>query len=216
MIILPIGDINPHSKIPVTNYTILALNIGIFFVFYFSYDYEKIVQQFGLIPLSSQPITFVTSMFLHGGILHLFGNMLYLWICGDNVEDRLGHFGFLLLYLASGIAASLTHIQMTSMSEVPCIGASGAISGILGAYVALFPKNKIKFWYLFWFYLFFRMGTFTLASIWAISLWFLEQLLLGYFSHTVGVAYWAHIGGFVFGLVIAVLLRLYRLVRGGH
>lgn len=169
-------------------------------------------------PLHPQTITFITSLFLHGGLLHLFGNMLFLWICGDNVEDRLGHLGFLLLYLASGIIASLTHIQMTAMPEVPSIGASGAISGILGAYVVLFPRSKIRFWYLFWFYLFFRMGTFTLASVWAIGFWFIEQLLLGYLtlsSHAVGVAYWAHIGGFVFGLIIVGLLRLSGLVHGG-
>lgn len=187
-------------------------------MFYFSPDYEKIVQHFGLIPLHAQPLTFVTSIFLHGSIFHLLGNMLFLWICGDNVEDRLGHFGFLLFYLAAGIIASLTHIKMTTMPGIPCIGASGAISGVLGAYVVLFPKSKIKFWYLFWFYLIFRTGTFTLASVWALGFWFIEQLLLGYLNLSVqsgGVAYWAHIGGFISGLLIVGLLRFSGVVRGG-
>jgi len=218
MIILPIGDINPRTRVPFVNYTLLALNIGIFFILYFGQDYERVVRQFGLVPLHPQPITFITSLFLHGGILHLLGNMLFLWICGDNVEDRLGHFGFLLLYLASGIIAHLTHIKMTTSPEIPCIGASGAISGVLGAYVVLFPTSKIKFWYFFWLLFIPRAGTFTLASVWALGFWFIEQLLLGYLTssyQSVGVAYWAHIGGFVFGLMIVGILRFTGLVRGG-
>lgn len=219
MIIIPIGDINPRTRVPFVNYTILVLNIGIFFMLYFSSDYGETVQQFGLIPLHPQPVTFITSLFLHGGVLHLLGNMLFLWICGDNVEDRLGHIGYLLLYLAAGIIAAFTHIKMTNMPEIPCIGASGAISGVLGAYVVLFPTSKIKFWYLFWFYLIFRSGTFTLTSVWALGFWFGEQLLLGYLTlsnNAVGVAYWAHIGGFGFGLIMVGLLRLTGLTRGGH
>lgn len=217
MIILPIGDVNSREKFPYVTYLLIVTNCVIFFIWGFGNDYEKIVLNYGLIPEQTQPFTFITSIFLHGSILHLFGNMLYLWICGDNVEDKLGHFSYLALYLFSGITAGLFHWQLNLGSDIPTIGASGAIAGVLGAYLILFPKSRIKFWYFFWIFIFIRTGVFYLATIWALGFWFIEQLLLVYFESAnklpSGVAYWAHIGGFTFGVLIALFLRFTGLVQ---
>ncbi|GAI14337.1 unnamed protein product [marine sediment metagenome] len=221
MIILPIGDINPRKTVPYVNYTIIGLNIIIFFLFSFRSDYQQLVLNYGLVPARLEITDFIASMFLHGSVWHLLGNMLYLWICGDNVEDRLGHFGYIVLYVGAGIAAGLVHSMMVSAmaSEIPCIGASGAIAGVLGAYVIIFPKSKIKFFYLFWLYIFIRMGVFHLVSMWAIGFWFVQQLFLTYLASAYqmpsSIAYWAHIGGFIIGAISIGLLRLSGIVRGG-
>lgn len=218
MLILPIGDINPRERTPIVNYAVIIANITVFILFNFRPDYEELVLSYGLIPARRDVLTFFTSMFLHGGLIHLAGNMLFLWICGDNVEDRLGHLGYLLMYVASGIGAAMAHIYMTTTPEIPTIGASGAISGVMGAYVVLFPFSKIKFWYLFWFYIIIRSGTFMVASIWALGFWFAEQFLFGYLGLLNpqlegGVAYWAHIGGFVFAIAVTLFLRVFGIVR---
>ncbi|MEK7449189.1 MAG: rhomboid family intramembrane serine protease [Planctomycetota bacterium] len=221
MLILPIGDINPRRTVPYVNYLLIAVNTAVFILLGFQENYDLIVSRYGLTPAQIKPLTFITSMFLHGSIFHLVGNMLFLWICGDNVEDRLGHLGFLLLYLTAGLVAGGAHILMISPAEkmIPCIGASGAISGIMGAYLVLFPGSRIKFWYFFFFYFFIRTGTFMLTSFWAIGFWFAEQLLLTFISSAYqmpsGVAYWAHIGGFVFAFIIVLLIRSTGIVQGG-
>lgn len=216
---LPIGDINPRRTIPYVNYILIGLNVVIFFLFYFRIDYDRTVLSYGLVPARLEAFDFITSIFLHGSFFHLLGNMLYLWICGDNVEDRLGHLGYSVLYVGSGVAAGLAHTLMTSSSMVPCIGASGAIAGVLGAYVVIFPKSRIKVFYMFWFYIFIRMGVFQLTSIWAIGFWFIQQLFLTWLANAYqmpsGIAYWAHIGGFVIGAICIGLLRLSGMVRGG-
>lgn len=163
---------------------------------------EEIPQRPGPTPIH---LTLVTSMFLHGGWLHLAGNMLYLWIFGDNVEHRFGHGVFLLLYLVSGLAAALAQIALEPDSLVPMVGASGAISGILGAYLVLFPRNRVH-----------AIFFFTIVSVpayVAIGFWVLIQVVnsLGVLAMEEpvlgGVAYGAHVGGFVAGVLLAGILR---------
>ncbi len=163
-------------------------------------------------------ITLLTSMFMHGGIAHIFGNMLFLWIFGDNVEDALGHLRYLIFYLVCGVIASLAHVFMTvafygagsEQALIPSLGASGAISGVLGAYILLYPSRRVTV-------IMFRMLT-QVPSYVAIGLWFLFQLIsgLGIFgdgSQTGGVAYAAHVGGFIAGLVLIKLFAVGRPAR---
>jgi membrane associated rhomboid family serine protease len=148
-------------------------------------------------------------MFMHGGFLHIASNMLYLWVFGDNVEDRFGHLGFLIFYLAAGVVASLTHIFMNMGSQIPSVGASGAIAGVLGAYLVMFPGASIRTLVF--------LGPFILlpriSAIFLIGFWFLSQAFAGLASlgatseQTSGVAVWAHIGGFIAGIVLVPLFR---------
>ena len=149
-------------------------------------------------------LTLLTSMFMHGGIMHLAGNMLYLWIFGDNVEHRFGHVAFLLFYLGSGLAASLAHIALSPDSVIPTLGASGAISGVLGAYLVLFPRNRV---YAIFFFRIIPVPASVVLIMWAIT-----QFIGGFGSVTGssdvgGVAYAAHIGGFVAGVAFAMYYR---------
>jgi membrane associated rhomboid family serine protease len=150
-------------------------------------------------------LTILTSMFLHGGILHLAGNMLYLWIFGNNVEDALGHFRYLLFYLVSGIAAALTMGAIDPHSTVPMIGASGAISGVLAGYVLFFPRARVT--------VIVPLGIifypFTITAVWVVGFWFVLQLISAGLSntHEPGTAWWAHVGGFAAGLVLTPLIK---------
>jgi len=222
LFILPVGDDNPRKRTPVVNYLLLAANLAVFAYLFLLHgsEYGSIVSKYGLVPRlmlddpAGQAWKLVTAMFLHGGTTHLIGNMLFLWIAGDNVEDRLGHGSYLFFYLFSGVVANLGHVMMTSgpSALVPCIGASGAIAGVLGAYMVWFPRRRIRFWYFF----FFLMGFFSIPSAYAIGFWFLEQLYLKSLADRsiyIGVAYWAHIGGFVAGALLALALRLAEAVR---
>jgi len=151
--------------------------------------------------------TLITSMFLHGGWMHLGGNMLYLWIFGDNLEKVMGPVKFLLFYLACGIAAGLAHIAFSGASNVPTVGASGAISGVLGGYLVMFPNNRVR--------VLTRGGVVALPAIAVLGFWILIQLIngigsLGVNAETGGVAYMAHIGGFVAGIVLVKLLAARR------
>ena len=183
---------------------------------------EGFLYQYGVVPshwlvsdaadLAQWPRLFVTllsSQFLHGGFLHLGSNLLYLWIFGDNVEDRLGHARFLLLYLGSGIIAALTQILATPGSAVPMVGASGAIAGVLGAYLLLFPAARIVT-------LIPTLGllleTVELPAFFVLGLWFLLQWIqgmtaIGEVADVGGIAFWAHMGGFISGMIGVVLLR---------
>jgi membrane associated rhomboid family serine protease len=148
--------------------------------------------------------TIISAMFLHGGFAHLFGNMLYLWIFGDNVEHRFGALPFLLFYLASGIAGTIAHIALGPQSIIPSLGASGAISGVLGAYLILFPRNKVHAVFLY--------TIVSIPAIAAIGIWIVFQFISGMgsiaaTSQTGGVAYGAHVGGFFAGAVLALILR---------
>ncbi len=154
-----------------------------------------------------RPYTIITSLFLHGGWLHVGGNMLYLWIFGDNVEDRLGHVRFLIFYLLCGIAASLTHVLANPASTVPTIGASGAIAGVLGAYFLLYPRSRVLTLLPLGFYL----QVVQVPAFLFLGFWFLLQFVVGAVSLRgaggEGVAWWAHVGGFAAGAVLQFVFR---------
>ncbi|MBI5810893.1 MAG: rhomboid family intramembrane serine protease [Deltaproteobacteria bacterium] len=156
------------------------------------------------------PFTLLTAMFVHGGVLHLGGNMLYLWIFGDNIEDRLGHVKFILFYLAAGLAASMTHILVEPDSTMPMIGASGAIAGVLGAYFFLFPRAQV----LTLVFLVFFVNVVKIPALFFLGFWFLMQVLSS--GSGGGIAWYAHIGGFVAGAAGILILRpKRRVVKAG-
>lgn len=214
--IIPIGDINPTRRVPVLNYALIGLNVGVFALFGLAgaESYGRIVFDWGFRPIAltqGEPNAFVTlftSMFLHGDMWHLAGNMLFLWICGDNIEDMLGAIGYVTFYLACGLAAGFAHLALTTNPEIPCVGASGAISGVLGAYAVFFPKSRIK---LFYFINFIWNGIWVVPAIGAIGFWFVEQAVFTFLAlgggASTGVAYGAHVGGFVLGALGALALR---------
>ena len=174
---------------------------------------EDVVYAFGMIPrniIQGHDLhTLLSSMFLHGGLLHLGGNMLYLYIFGDNIEDAFGHVKYLGFYLLCGLAASLTHLAVAISSGVPAIGASGAISGVLGAYFVLYPKARVVTLVFYFFITFVRI-----PAVFFLGFWFILQLFSGSVTLTYGVAsgvaYWAHIGGFVAGVLVALVVRAMR------
>ena len=168
-------------------------------------EYSAIRLSNGLILLSVEtPVptlaTIFSSMFIHGGFMHFAGNMMFLWVFGDNIEDRLGHFKYLFFYLVAGVAATLAHLAIDPQSQTPLVGASGAISGVLGAYLMIYPYNHVKVLVIFYFITVIRLPAMIL-----LGLWFLWQLLQGVgslgLSNQVDVAFFAHIGGFAAGLV---------------
>ena len=154
--------------------------------------------------------TIFTSMFMHGGFMHLAGNMMFLWVFGDNIEDRLGHFKYLVFYLLAGVAATLSQWAINTDSQVPLIGASGAISGVLGAYLMIYPNNKVKALIIFY-----LITVVEVRAMWLLGAWFVWQLIQGTMSlglaDSVSVAFFAHIGGFVAGMMLA---SMYKLVSG--
>ncbi len=210
---IPIADESPKGFIPFVNYIFLAVNIFVYFFIqpYDLHSTELFFAHFGLIPaeftnsatLLKGIINVFTSMFLHGGFWHLAGNMLYLWIFGDNVEYTVGHGRYFIFYLTVGIGAALLQIVMNPSSTIPMVGASGAISGVLGAYLVKFPRNRISVL----FFIFFFIRIVQVPAIIVLSLWFLFQIYNSFFSLVPGgagggVAYFAHIGGFLAGLAL--------------
>ena len=214
---LPLYDDNPISQTPYVTYMLIAL-CTLVFLWQLGQDDDAVAAAYGMIPAfvfhpSTLPegapipagLTIVTSMFLHGSWLHLGGNMLFLWIFGNNIEDLLGHVRYLLLYLMSGIAAALCQALPDTFSTVPMIGASGAIAGVLGSYLLVYPYAKVHV--LVWIIIFIRI---IAVPAWILlGLWFGLQLLDGLLSDPgdAGVAFWAHIGGFVTGATLLLLLR---------
>ena len=208
----PIRDHNPSGRTPFVTYLLIAANVLVFIGYYplFSQEMElnRFFYDYALIPSRvSQGDAFggfVSSMFLHGGIMHLAGNMLFLYIFGDNIEDEMGHFGFALFYLACGLAAGAAQYLTDPFSPVPMVGASGAIAGVMGAYLLLYPKAKVDI--LIILIIIFRV--ISIPSWIMLALWFAMQLIGGIGTATEGggVAYWAHAGGFVAGLVLALPL----------
>jgi membrane associated rhomboid family serine protease len=220
---IPIGDDpEPRRSFPFVTLTLIAINIAVF-IYELAYpNPDTLFRSAGVIPLEfatgrdvppAAPLgnyytTLVTSMFLHGGFLHIASNMLFLWIFGDNVEDRLGHLRFLIFYFLCGLGASAAHIYFNLGSPIPSVGASGAIAGVLAGYSLLFPSATIRT-------LLFLGPFITITRIPAvimIGFWFVTQLLsgvasLGVSEQTAGVAFWAHIGGFIVGLPLSILLR---------
>ena len=204
---LPIGDENPYRKrFPLVTYALLLVNI---LIFYFEVrGGEAFITTWSFVPARffSNPVgdlaSLFTSMFLHASLIHLGSNMLYLLIFGDNVESFFGHFKFLVFYLVSGLAGNLAQGLFSANSTVPMLGASGAIAGVLGAYILLFPTRKVRV----------LLGFFVLrvSALVAIGAWFILQLLNGYGSVAVtaesgGVAYLAHVGGFVMGFLLTAI-----------
>ena len=197
----------PSRKLPFLTISLIVINIFIFLFTYFSPDFERIIFEYGAIPAQilegkSFP-TLITSTFLHAGFLHLLGNMWFLWLFGDNVEHSLGKIKFIIFYLLCGILAGIFHIFLVTIQDIniPVIGASGAISGLLGGYLILYPKNKIRALFV----LFFRPFIFSVPAFFYIGVWFLFQFLsVGELS---SIAYFAHIGGFISGMIIILLLR---------
>ncbi len=218
---IPLKDENPTRRFPFVTIFFIALNVLVFFYQALSsqglayhlyrmgaipYEITRLLTghfqvHLGYLPRLFPPLTLLTSMFLHGSLLHLLGNMLYLWIFGNNVEDFLGHFRFIFFYLISGLGASFVHIIFHPSSKVPVIGASGAIAGVLGAYFLLYPRARVL----------------TLVFIWILpvpaflilGLWFVGQVMnIGLGG---GVAWFAHIGGFLIGIA---LIRTYSRRRG--
>ncbi len=206
----PIRDHNPSRRTPYVTYALLISNVAVFLSYVTLLGDAPALYAFferwALIPADvadGRNLTGIfSSMFLHGGWMHLIGNMLFLWIFGDNLEDTFGHFGFTLFYLACGIAAALAQVAINSSSIVPMVGASGAIAGIMGGYLLLFPKARIDI--LFFFVIFIRIVP---ISAWIVlCLWFMLQLIPGAIDTSAagGVAYWAHIGGFVAGFLLCL------------
>lgn len=158
-----------------------------------------------------EPLTLITYQFLHAGWMHLISNMLFLWVFADNIEDAFGHAAFACLYLFCGIMGGLAHVMMAPGSDAPLVGASGAVSGVLGAYVMLYPKARV------WILLFMRLPL-RIGALWVLGGWFLLQLvsLLMTQEGEVGVAWWAHIGGFLSGLAITWAIRRRLLIRVGE
>ncbi len=202
---LPIGDDNRYRlRTPVVTWAFIAANVLSFILLQGFGTDERVVYAYSLIPrevLSGRDLpTLLSSLFLHGGLAHIAGNMLFLSIFGDNVEDRLGHARFFLFYLLAGILGSGAHVLVCLLTgnglATPTLGASGAISGIMGAYLLLFPKNRVRV-------LLFNFIPTTVSAVVVIGLWFFFQLVngLGYLGGGGGVAYAAHIGGFVFGFL---------------
>lgn len=213
---LPIRDHNPSGRTPYVTYALIAINVIVFLSYWPLFDNLRALDQFfydwALIPrFVSQRGDYeglFTSMFLHGGLMHLAGNMLFLWIFGDNIEDEMGHFGYLLFYLAAGIGAGAVHVVSAPYSQVPTVGASGAIAGVMGSYLLLFPKARVDI-FLF-FIIFFRI--LPIPAWLMLGLWFALQLFNGVGADPLagGVAYWAHAGGFVIGVTLTLPLFLRR------
>lgn len=207
--IFPIGDDQVHGGYkPIFTYLFLGANILVFlYQVMLGIGNNAFVMEYGSIPLkimSGQDyFTLFTSMFLHGGWMHLVMNMLFLWVFADNIEATIGNIPFVLFYLTGGMAASLAHILFNVGSTIPCIGASGAISAVLGAYLVMFPKSKIK---VFVIYLF---SSIFINAIWFLGFWFAQQFFSVFTSSSTGggVAWWAHIGGFVFGAAVGWVIK---------
>ena len=214
---LPLADHNPRRITPVVNYLLVAANVVMFlwevslgpYLERALFGVAFIPARFWYAPLNPLNImTMFVSMFLHGGWLHLGGNMLYLWIFGDNIEDRLGHGNYLIFYLASGVAATLAHAVANPDSRMPSIGASGAIAGVLGAYLVLFPRQRVTTLIPIFVFITVR----EIPAVVLLGFWFVLQLFIGVASvganvgETGGVAYFAHVGGFVTGMVLVILM----------
>lgn len=228
--LIPLRDENPTRSWPFVTIALIVINVLVFiyeftlgsaqqatFFASFALYPSQIVTGVPLTSVALQPLflTVITSMFLHGGLLHIAGNMLYLWIFGNNVEDLLGHVKFVLFYLATGVVAAGAHILSDPSSKIPTIGASGAIAGVLGAYIILFPYARV----LTAVPIFFYIGLIRLPALALIGFWFVLQLFSGVASLSTqtaqasGVAWFAHIGGFVAGAILILFLPKRRIPK---
>ena len=229
---IPIKDDNPTYTFPVITILLILANVGIYiYQFSLGQGAQAFISKMGAIPweimhfreLPGLPLeyrsefpnilTLFTSMFLHGGLLHLLGNMLYLWIFGDNIEALVGHGRFLVFYLCCGLIATLSHVISDPASTTPMVGASGAISGVLGAYFLRFPRAKV---HVLIFFLFF-IRVIRVSALFVLGFWFVMQVLNGFgslgFQRGAGIAWFAHIGGFVAGMVLVFFFEKKDRVR---
>lgn len=202
----PLRDDRPTYTAPVVT-TLLIIACTLVFLFELSlddYSRDYFLTRYGVVPAHFRPVTLVTSMFLHGGWSHIIGNMLFLWAFGKSLEDAMGHSKFLAFYMICGVAAGIAHVAMNSFTTLPTVGASGAIAGVMGAYLIKFPRAKIHT--LVFLFIFVTMADIPAAFI--LVYWFLTQLFSEYGSITQtqvvngGVAYAAHIGGFITGMIL--------------
>jgi membrane associated rhomboid family serine protease len=210
----PIRDHNPSGRTPFVTYALIAINVLIFLSYYgFAQDWaqiEQVYRTYGIVPeqvvMGGEWQTLFTSMFLHGGWAHLAGNMLFLWIFGDNVEDEMGHLKFAAFYVAAGVAAGLAQVATEPSSTVPMVGASGAIAGVMGAYLLLFPRARVDILLILIVY----VRIFPIPAWIMLMVWFALQFVGGVGANPElgGVAYWAHAGGFVAGVALTVPLWL--------
>ena len=215
---IPLRDTIPARRFPLVNTALIGFNVFVFLLeaALGPAQLEHVIALFGLIPARfwqveglGRWLPLFTSMFLHGGWWHLISNMLALYIFGDNVEDRLGHFRYLVFYLGSGLAAGGAHLLAYHSSPIPTVGASGAIAGVLGAYLVLFPYSRV----ITLVPVFYFLRIVEVPALIYLGFWFISQLFNGLFAlaaadvfQTGGVAWWAHIGGFVFGLAVVRLI----------
>lgn len=227
---VPIRDDNPTTITPYVTFGLIAINVFAFiyeaslppqqldgFLHLAAVVPRELTASFGGISLN-QPVpewvSLITSQFLHGGLLHLAGNMLFLWVFGNNVEDKLGHVKYLFFYLSCGVLASLSQWYFSQNSGIPSLGASGAIAGVMGAYIIRFPQAEI----LGIIPLGFFFPTFRVPALYFLAFWFIQQAFYGIASletptnigmESGGIAYWAHAGGFIFGAILGPLLGLF-------
>ena len=211
----PYRDDNPRVLTPYVTYALLAINVALFFLQMVAprefTTVFAIIPKMATVDFSHFTLTLLTSMFLHGSITHLGGNMLYLWIFADNVEGILGHVKFIIFYFASGLAAGIVQTLVDPTSIIPIVGASGAIAGVLAAYMILFPHAKVHTFL----FLFFYFTSIRIPAFYVLGFWFLMQLTNGLsalgLDTTGGVAWFAHIGGFLAGLGLIQMLRRIRI-----
>jgi membrane associated rhomboid family serine protease len=230
---IPLSDSNPTRRIPFINWTLIAINVIVFF-----YELtlrprvlDNLIMAWGAVPTNilyalTDPLqaplpvwlTLVTSQFLHGGWFHIIGNMLFLWVFGDNIEDVLGHFSYLIFYLVCGVIAGIVQSVVEGPTRIPSIGASGAIAGVLGAYIILYPWARIRILIPVIFFLW----TIQVPALIVLGWWFIQQFFYGAaaLSSTAasGIALWAHIGGFVAGmlLILPFIGRVYGRPRASN
>ena len=224
---IPIRDDQPRFSTPFVNYFIVGLNVIVFLfeqwvAIQSPRAYLALIYQFGVVPrdvthalagpghfsLSAAFLPILTSMFVHGGWLHVIGNMWFLWIFGDNIEDYLGHFSYLLFYLVCGFAAAFTHIVLNVASVEPTVGASGAIAGVMGAYFLLYPKARVLTLVpLIFFFTFWWLPAWVMLGYWFVIQFFSGAATAAASAHQTsgGIAFWAHVGGFVAGMILIKL-----------
>src|SRR5207302_11367872 len=218
---IPFRDNIPSRTFPLINISIIVANVLVFFyeLSLGGRSLDRLITHYGIVPaavfawpqsdlaFAAVVVPFFTSMFLHGGWLHLIGNMWYLWIFGDNIEDRLGHFPYLIFYLLCGLGAGIVHTILNAGTAIPSVGASGAIAGVLGAYVVSYPFARV----LTLIPIFVFLQVIEIPALLVLGFWFVMQFLSGTASLAVaggnagGVAWWAHVGGFVIGMILVGL-----------
>ena len=207
----PISDVIPSRTVPFVTVGLIIANALVFLYMITLPDamLERFVATYAVVPAWFSVPTLFTSQFLHAGWIHIIGNMLYLWIFGDNVEDRLGHFRYVLFYLGAGALAAILQVLFNPFSAVPMLGASGAIAGVMGAYFVLYPQSRV----LTAVFIVIFFDVIEIPAVFFLGIWFLMQLLSGVGSLGVtnaasgGTAFWAHVGGFVAGVIVGLVLR---------